>query len=513
MESVPRDARIKSPGLISAAKQWIKEEQPDNDISQRDTWREERFARDISLQDTVIGINVPGKSAEQYQAKNNISNQQIEDQATLELPVRDISIENTTILPQIQRFSRRKALIAVLLSCIVLLHAINLGATQFVGSQGWSYVLGGAAGTNSNALLNRVKAGKALTPQQYIDELVGNMTLNEKLGQMMMVQFTGSTDSFSLSTMISQYHVGTVVLFASNGNIVDQQQVKSLTQAMQGDNHGIPLTIATDQEGGFVNRLQDLVGDRPSEATIGQSGDPNQAKASGVQAAQDLSSYGINLNLAPVVDVDNDPNSELHMDGRTYSSDPTVVTQMASAYLQGLQQSGKVIGTLKHFPGLGDVTVNPDVALPYLNRSKSSLEAIDWAPYRALIQTGQVHAIMVTHEVVTAIDPNKPASLSSAVVQGILRNELGYQGVIMTDSLTAGGLMGFATPAQAAALTVEAGSDMILGAASPQDVGQWIDGITQAINSGAISQQRIDTSIRRILMMKYNLGLLSIPKA
>jgi beta-N-acetylhexosaminidase len=532
MESAPRDTRIKSPGLTRDAKQWAREEQPDNDIAQQDTrkeervtndiaqqdtQKEERLATDIAQQDTLIDVNVPGNSAGQNQVKSDIADQWIEDQAALELPVPNASIENTTILPQIQHFSRRKALIAVVLSCIVLFRAINLGATQFVGAQGWSYVLGGAADTtSSNApLLNKVKGGtsKTLTPQQYIDELVSNMTLDEKLGQMMIVQFTGSSYSLPLSTMISQYHVGTVLLFTVNGNIVNQQQLRSLTQAIQSNNHGIPLTIATDQEGGYVNRLQDLIGSRPAEATIGASGDPNQARADGVQTAQDLSSFGINLNLAPVVDVDNDPNSEEHQDLRTYSSDPNVVTQMAAAYLQGLQQSGKVIGTLKHFPGLGDVTIDPHVGLPYLNRSRSELEAIDWAPYRVLIQTGQVHAIMVTHEIVTAVDPTRPASLSSAVIQGILRHELGYQGVIMTDSLTMAGVTDYATPEQAAALTIEAGSDMIIGASSPQEVAQMFDGITQAMNSGAISQQRIDASVRRILMMKYDLGLLPIPKA
>lgn len=418
---------------------------------------------------------------------------------------------------------RKKMLIIALLSCALLLHAVNLGATQFIGPQGWSYVLGGPANASDTNILGSVNnqmrhearssaVTKTITPQQYIDMIINKMTLDQKLGQMMIVQFTGAGYSPPLSAMISQYNVGTVLLFSINGNIVNSEQLKSLVQAMQSNSRLIPLGIATDQEGGYVNRLQNLVGSRPTEATIGQSNDPTQARESGVQAAQDLARYGININLAPVVDVDNDPSSELHQDLRTYSSDPAVVTNMAAAYLQGLQQNGKVLGTLKHFPGLGGVTIDPHQGVPYLNRSRDELEKIDWAPYRMLIQRGLVHSIMVTHEVVSAVDPARPASLSNKVIQGILRDKFGYQGVIITDSLTMAGITDYYTPEQAAALSIEAGSDIIMGASDPQEVAQMFNGIKQAMNSGVISQQRIDTSVRRILMMKYDLGLLPIPK-
>src|SRR5207248_7325730 len=129
---------------------------------------------------------------------------------------------------------------------------------------------------------------------------------------------------------------------------------------------------------------------------------PTKAMQAGEQDARDLSYYGINLNLAPVVDVTNVYNSQLYL--RTFGNNPTIVTKMADAYLHGLQQSGKVLGTLKHFPGLGDVSADPHSGVPHLTRSLSDLERIDWTPYRTLIQQGDVHAIMVTHEIVSAID-------------------------------------------------------------------------------------------------------------
>ncbi len=184
---------------------------------------------------------------------------------------------------------------------------------------------------------------------------------------------------------------------------------------------------------------------------------------------------------------------------------------MAAAYLQGLQQSGKVLGTLKHFPGLGDVAADPHNSVPYLNASRSDLEAIDWAPYRALIKQGDVYSILVTHEIVREIDDTRPSSLSYQVVTGILREELGFQGVIMTDSLTMEGVTAYYTATQAAVLAIEAGSDLLMGASTPSDVATMIAGIHQAINAGNISMQRIDDSVRRILMLKYQMGLIRIP--
>lgn len=419
------------------------------------------------------------------------------------------------------RLHRGGILLLIALLFVVVLHTTMLGSGQFLGSQGWAYVLGGPTSANDPNLLKNINNAAhqkptpgatarttPLTPQQYIDLIVQHMTLDQKLGQMLIVQFTGPAYSLDLSTMISQYGVGAVLIFSANQNIHDKAQLKDLIQQMQ-HNSTLPLAVAIDQEGGYVDRLVSLDGPRPSEATIGATNNPNKAQAAGIQDAQDLSSYGFNLNLAPVVDVTNAYNPQLYT--RTYGNTPALVTKMAMAYLQGLQQSGKVLGTLKHFPGLGDVVVDPHLGVPHLSRSLSDLERIDWSPYRTLIQQGNIHAIMVTHEIVEAVDSNVPSSLSYKVVTGILRQQLGFQGVIMTDSLTMDSITAYYTEAQAAAVAVEAGSDLLMGAATPSDVASMIQGMKQAMSNGDISQQRIDDSVRRILMMKYAMGLLPIP--
>jgi len=425
---------------------------------------------------------------------------------------------------QRQGISRSKAILYISVLFIVVLSAFSASYAQFFGPQGWAFVIGGPVATGNDNPLVLIKkvlhhnltpgattqATPQLTPQQYINLIVQNMSLDQKLGQMMIVQFVGPTYSLDISTMISQYHVGAVLLFTANNNITDKVQLKGLIQQMQS-NTAIPLIVAIDQEGGTVDRLQALDGPRSSAADIGATNDPGKAKAAGVQDARDLASYGFNLNLAPVVDVTNVYNPQLY--DRTYGNNAALVTKMAQAYLQGLQQSGKVLGTLKHFPGLGDVGVDPHSGVPNLYRSKSDLESIDWAPYRTLIQQGNVHAIMVTHEIVHAVDGSMPSSLSYKVVTGILRNELGFQGVIMTDSLTMESITAYYSEDQAAAVAVEAGSDLLMGASTPADVASMIQGIKQAIDSGKISQQRIDDSVRRILMLKFQMGLLPIPRS
>ena len=442
-------------------------------------------------------------------------------QAAAQLPETTAPVVVPHVMTATRPLSRPQALLGIALLLILIFSALNAGYAQFLGPQGWAFVLGGPASSDNGNLVAILKGHHLttptpgvtttvtpLTPQAYINELVQNMTLNQKLGQMMIVQFLGPTYSLDISSMISQYNIGAVLLFTANNNIQSKDQLKGLIQQMKSSSV-IPLAIAIDQEGGYVDRLVSLDGARPSAASIGATGDPAKARAEGVRDAQDLASYGFNLNLAPVVDVTNVYNAQMY--GRTFGTTPDAVIKMTAAYLQGLQQSGQVLGTLKHFPGLGDVAVDPHIGVPDLYRSRNLLESIDWAPYRSLISQGLAHVVMVTHELVHAVDNTTPSSLSYKVVTGILRDELGFNGVVMTDSLTMEGIRAFYTVQQAAALAVEAGDDLLMGASTPQDVASMIDGIKQAISSGAISMQRIDQSVQRILMMKYQMGLLPLP--
>jgi beta-N-acetylhexosaminidase len=345
-------------------------------------------------------------------------------------------------------------------------------------------------------------AQKPLTPEQYAATLLPHLTLDQKLGQMMIVQFVGLQPTPDAVQMINAQGAGGVLLFEPNINSANQ--IESLnTQLKQLS--PIPLITALDQEGGTVNRLINIVGPLPSASSLQT---PQAAESQGAQDAELLNQFGFNLNLAPVVDVGT-ANPQLYE--RTFGSDPASVATLAGAYLDGLQQSGKVTGTLKHFPGLGDTTTDPHMGLPILARTKAEWKSIDLEPYKVLLKSKDVRAIMVTHELVPAVDANLPASLSPTLINGILRGELGYNRVVITDSLYMGALNTRWSVPQAAVLAIEAGADMVIGPSDPQTTQQVIDALKQAITSGALSQANIDTAVTRILALKIRMGLIPLP--
>jgi beta-N-acetylhexosaminidase len=332
------------------------------------------------------------------------------------------------------------------------------------------------------------------------------MTLDQKLSQLLVARFEGPSLSSSVRSMIHQHEVGAIVIYAISGNIVSASQLQTLLHEARRSSR-MPLVVAVDQEGGRVDRLKAIHGPRPPASAIGATGDPERARAAGRQDAADLASFGIHLNLAPVVDVTRVPNWQL--DQRTFGADPGIVTRMAAAYLDGLQESGVVLGALKHFPGLGSVADDPHTGLVHIHRPRADLEAIDWAPYRALIQGGAVHAVMVTHAIVHAVDPNRPASLSPAVLTDVLRGELGFRGVVIADALTMGGAAAHAAGWEGAPLAIQAGADWLIGPASPADVAAIVGRLRRAVQEGSLTVERIDSSVRRILELKRRLGLLT----
>jgi beta-N-acetylhexosaminidase len=341
---------------------------------------------------------------------------------------------------------------------------------------------------------------------RYIDQMVSRMSLDEELGQMIIVEFSGARFNTDLQTMITKQHAGGTILYA--WNVQSIAQTAALNKAAQNHAH-IPLFIATDQEGGLVNRLLHISGWLPSAQAIGASSDPARAMQRGQQDAQALLQMGINLNLAPVVDVQTISNSATIIPTRMFGTTPQQVATFAGAYLQGLQ-SLNVIGCLKHWPGLGNATVDPHDALPVFNRSQADLNKIDFAPYRLLMQQGLVDMIMSTHELVPAYDPHMPASLSPILIDQVLRHDLGYQGVVITDGLYMHALARWSVP-QAAVLAVLAGNDLLLGPTNSHEMQKVLNALHAAVASGQITKARIDLSVERILMLKMSYGLIPLP--
>ncbi len=351
-----------------------------------------------------------------------------------------------------------------------------------------------------------------ITPGEYADDIIKQLSLPDEIAQMLMININSPVLPVDQQQMIQQQHVGGALLFGSDITN-DPNQLKQLTSAIQNNGY-IKLFISTDQEGGCcVDRLAPLVGPSPGEPDIGTRDSTSYATSVGAQTAQHLEEFGLNFNLAPVVDITEPTINNAALYGRTYSSDPNVVADMANAYLEGLQSDGKVIGTLKHFPGLGLAPCNPDTCLPSINRSEAQLLAHEFVPYEKLIAAGNVQSIMVTHIMLPQIDTRWPATLSYKIITGLLRNTLGYQGLIVTDDLrrVLPDFPELSDIGQAALLSIEAGSDILIGPLTPDDVTASITAVTNAIQSGQLTKARIDQSVHRILTQKILMGLIPLP--
>ena len=338
--------------------------------------------------------------------------------------------------------------------------------------------------------------------------MVQGMSLDQKLGQMVIVEFYGSTYNADLSQMIQANQVGGVLIENKNGNAQTRSQLVALNAAMQAHAH-IPIFISTDFEGGLVNELRLITGERASEAQIGATGNPQVAYNAGRSAATDLTALGLNVNFMPIVDVLTNPNNP-GLPDRTFGSNSTLVTNMGRAYLKGLTDGG-IIGCLKHFPGLGSATLDPHYSLPYMNRSLATLNAIDFVPYKTMIDEGIVPMVMVTHINNPQLDPKLPTSLSPNVVTGLLRNQLHFPGVIISDTLWMGGISNTYSLSQAAVLAVKAGTDLLLGPRGLADTQNMIVGLRTAVLNGQIPLSQIDASVTRILTLKLKYKI--IPRA
>ncbi|GAC1354085.1 MAG: hypothetical protein NVS4B11_28920 [Ktedonobacteraceae bacterium] len=355
-----------------------------------------------------------------------------------------------------------------------------------------------------------IATGTSLTDADIAARMVKGMSLDQKLGQMVIVEFYGSTLNSDLVQMVQGNQVSGVLIENKNGNAQTSAQLIALTKGIQGQAH-IPLLVTTDYEGGVVNELRQITGERPSNASIGASNSLQAAYNAGYGAASDLTALGLNVNFMPIVDILTNPNNP-GLPQRSFGNNPTLVTNMGRAYLKGLSDGG-IVGCLKHFPGLGSANLDPHLSLPYMDRSLATLNAVDLVPYRVMISEGVVPMVMVTHILNPQLDPKLPTSLSPNVVTNLLRNDLNFKGVIISDTLWMGGISNTYNLAQAAVLAVKAGTDLLLGPRGLAETQEMIYGLKQAVLNGTLTESQIDASVARILALKLQYKILSHDRA
>jgi beta-N-acetylhexosaminidase len=337
--------------------------------------------------------------------------------------------------------------------------------------------------------------------QQLASMYVQRMTLDEELGQLIMVEYNDTYYSPDLDTMITRLHAGGVIMYEFQMQTFDQTK-HDIAQMQQ--HASIPLLISTDEEGGIVHRLINIYPPRPSALAVYETGDPNVAAQQGHLVAHDLLALGINTNLAPDVDVALIPNAPDQVT-RTFGFTVNSVIDFAGPYLKAMQGDG-VIGTIKHFPGLGDASIDAHFGLPVVNRTKEQLYAVELAPFKHFIQSSdpleRPGIVMPTDVLMPAIDPTMPAELSHIFITDILRKQFGYNGVVLTDALYMQGISKTWSMPEAAVLALNAGDDMLLGPTGADQMQAMLDGLKAAVANGTLPKWRIDQAATRIIALK-----------
>lgn len=354
------------------------------------------------------------------------------------------------------------------------------------------------------------------TAERTAKAILGEMSLREKVGQLFIirpealamqgnVETAPATDRADNTVIrrLEKYPVGGVALFSRN--ITGAEQLPKFISDLQ-KNSKYPLFIAVDEEGGRIARVANSgyfdVASYKSMADIGETGDASKAENVGRQIGSYLKKLGLNLDFAPVADTNTNPQNIVIGD-RSYGSDPALVAEMVSAQLDGMHDSG-IMGTLKHFPGHGDTKDDTHSGYVSIEKTWEELKKCELVPFTVALPKADM--VMVSHiTAVNVTNDNLPASMSETMITEKLRNELGYDGVVITDAMAMGAIADNYTSAQAAVTAVKAGVDIVL---MPQNLDEAFDGVINAVTDGEISMARLDESVMRILRLKAKYKLI-----
>ena len=341
-------------------------------------------------------------------------------------------------------------------------------------------------------------AQSELSPEEKVDKLVANMSDADKIGQLLMIGIHGKTLNDDAKFMLNEYRVSGIILF--DRNMESKDQVKSLIADINktGKNAGLtPLFIGIDQEGGAVARMEDQLIKVPPAEALGK--EPiEQAVSLAKQSGTELKDLGFNINFAPVADLG-------LTYGRSFSTNPDEAVRYASAVGKAYDEAG-LWYSYKHFPGIGKTDVDLHADTSVVPVSKETLLNEDTKVFVDLIKQSKpnTYAIMVSHAMYPQIDAEHPSSLSKAIITDWLRKDMGYNGVVVTDDMDMGALAKHYTFGDMAVQSILAGSDILLVCHEYEHMQEAYNGLMKAVKDGRISKERLDESVKRILLMKMS---------
>ncbi|WP_158891412.1 glycoside hydrolase family 3 protein [Amycolatopsis anabasis] len=369
----------------------------------------------------------------------------------------------------------------------------------------------------------------AAAPGVNAEGVLRGMTLEQKIGQLFVATVYGKSanevhpgnlKAYGVGTaaeVVRKYGVGGVIYFNNSDadNVDDPAQVARFSNGLQraaltSGSH-LPLIISIDQEGGQTTRISAPATEYPSSMALGAGRSTPDARQVAAINGRELRAMGINQDFAPVADVNSNPLNPV-IGTRSFSADPKLASEFVAAEVDGYQRSGRATGTVstaaKHFPGHGDAAEDSHSELPVIKRTEAQWRQTDLPPFQAAIAAG-VDSIMTAHISVPSLDPSgNPATLSKPIMTGLLRNELKYDGVVVTDALRMDGVRKMYPDSEVPVLALEAGVDQML---LPPDFGVAVKGVLDAVRSGRLTEQRIDQSVLRILKLKFKRGILAKP--
>lgn len=344
---------------------------------------------------------------------------------------------------------------------------------------------------------------EAESKAEIIQSIIDDMTPAEQAGQLLMADFRKNADGTGMTALsaeakeaISAYHIGGVILFAEN--LDTAEQTKQLTADLQAA-ADLPLFIGVDEEGGLVSRLDKS---NIPHASIPAAAEIEDAAAAGQTIGEELAELGINVDFAPVADVNTNPDNPV-IGTRAFSSDPKEAAEQVGEFIRAMEGTG-VSACAKHFPGHGDTAMDSHDGATYVAHDLERLRNVEFLPFREAI-AADVDFIMAGHiQTPNATTDGLPASLSPELL-GILRSELGFGGIIITDAMNMGAIVEEYGSGQSAVMAVQAGVDIVL---MPADLAEAAEALTSAIETGKIPKERVEESLTRILSLKYDKGML-----